>query len=84
MRIDLGELDPEHVRVELYAESANVGEPIREEMNRAQPRNGADGTYTYTARVAAARPAGDYTPRIIANVDGLAVPLEAGRILWQR
>ena len=83
VRIDLGELDPEHVRVELYAESANGGEPIREEMNRAEPRNGADGTYTYTARVAAARPAGDYTPRVSPKVDA-AVPLEAGRILWQR
>ena len=58
-------------------------EPIREEMNRAERRNGADGTYTYTARVAAARPAGDYMPRVSPKVDA-AVPLEGGRILWQR
>ena len=38
---------------------------------------------TYTARVAAAPPAGDYTPRVSPKVDA-AVPLEAGRILWQR
>lgn len=41
-------------------------------------------TYTYTAPLAAARPAGECTPRVIARVDGAAVPLEAGRILWQR
>ena len=59
-------------------------EPIRQEMRRVQQRSGSGSTYAYTARAAAARPAGDYTPRIIANMDGLAVPLETGRILWQR
>ncbi|AMN48097.1 starch phosphorylase [Steroidobacter denitrificans] len=83
VRIDLGELDPEHVRVELYADGANGSEPIRWQMSRAERHTGADSTYTYTARVTATRPASDYTPRISPKLDA-AVPLEAGRILWQR
>ena len=37
-----------------------------------------------TAVVSAARPPSDYTARVIPHYDGVAVPLEAGHILWQR
>ena len=46
-------------------------------------RCAADG-YAYRAQVASARPATDYTARVIPRCDGVAVPLEAARILWQR
>jgi starch phosphorylase len=32
----------------------------------------------------ATRPATDYTARVIPNKDGVAIPLEAAQILWQR
>jgi starch phosphorylase len=84
VQVGLGELDPEHVRVELCADGVDGGEPFRQEMNRVERRSGSGGVDAYTARVAAARPATDYTPRIIVRTDGAAVPLEAGPILWQR
>jgi starch phosphorylase len=34
--------------------------------------------------VSADRPPGDYTARMIPHRDGVAVPLEDARILWQR
>jgi len=34
--------------------------------------------------VPAARPATDYTARLIPHGDGVAIPLEEARILWQR
>jgi starch phosphorylase len=34
--------------------------------------------------VRAARPATDYTVRLIPHRDGVAVPLEDAHILWQR
>lgn len=40
--------------------------------------------HAYIARVPADRPAADYTVRLIPRRDGIAVPLEADRILWQR
>ena len=42
------------------------------------------GSYVYRCAVTGQRPATDYTPRVIPRFDGVAVPLEASRILWQR
>jgi starch phosphorylase len=44
---------------------------------------GANG-YVYTAEVPAARPSADYTARVIPHCEGVAIPLEDARILWQR
>jgi starch phosphorylase len=77
-------LDPAAVRVELYADGVNGGRPVRQEMARVRRLEGADGGYLYGARVPAARPAADYTARVIASHEGVAVPLENASILWQR
>jgi starch phosphorylase len=79
----LGELDPNSVHVELYADSVSGGEPERQEMRRGQQITDPNG-YSFSAEVPATRPATDYTARVIPQYDGVAVPLEANRILWQR
>jgi starch phosphorylase len=38
----------------------------------------------YSAQAPSIRSAADYTARVIPDRDGVAVPLEAARILWQR
>jgi starch phosphorylase len=48
------------------------------------PAATSSGAYVYGCSVTGQRPATDYTPRVIPHFDGVAVPLEAGRILWQR
>ena len=83
LQVYFDELDPDAVRVELYAEAAGDGAPVRQEMKRVRPLVGANGC-AYRAGVAANRPATDYTPRLIARHDGVAVPLEEAHILWQR
>jgi len=45
---------------------------------------GEAGGQVYRATVSSARPATDYTALIMPHGDGLAVPLEAGWILWQK
>jgi glycogen phosphorylase len=80
----LGDLDPNAVRVELYADGINGDGPVRQEMKRVRQLVGATGGYTYRARVEATRPATDFTARVIPCCAGAAVPLEAARILWQR
>jgi starch phosphorylase len=77
----LGDLDPEAVRVEFYADGVA---PVRQEMNRVRRAAGASGPYVYTAAVSAARPAADYTARVTPHCEGIAIPLEETRILWQR
>src|ERR1700722_11769979 len=84
VQIYLNDLDPKAVQVELYADGANGSSPVRQEMKSVRPLAGASGGYVYSATVSAARPAGDYTARVIPHFDGIAVPLEAAHILWQR
>jgi starch phosphorylase len=86
--IFLNNLDPNAVRVELYADGINGGDSVRIEMKCVpQPPNAsgnASGHCSYHATVPTKRPASDYTPRVVPYRSGAAVPLESPRILWQR
>ncbi|MBN1653298.1 MAG: alpha-glucan family phosphorylase [Deltaproteobacteria bacterium] len=84
VQVHLADLDPNAVRVELYANGVMGGVPLRQELTRVRQLASAPGVYVFTASVSAARPAADYTARVIPNRDGVAVPLEAAHILWQR
>jgi starch phosphorylase len=77
------DLDPTAVQVELYADGS-MGDAVQQEMKRVRPLAGASGGHVYSAAVSASRPTGDYTARVIPRRDGVAVPLEDARILWQR
>ncbi|MBU1397022.1 MAG: alpha-glucan family phosphorylase, partial [Gammaproteobacteria bacterium] len=84
VQVYLDELDPESVRVELYANGVDGAAAERVEMQRVRQLVGAANGYAYRAEVPAARPATDYTARLIPRHDGAAVPLEESHILWQR
>ena len=84
VQVYLNDLDPKAVSVELYADGVNGGAPVRQEMKRVRRLPGASGSYVYSAAVSAVRPPSDYTARVIPHCDGVAVPLEADLILWQR
>ena len=58
--------------------------PVRQEMKRVRQLAGTLGGYVYNAAVSAARPPSDYTARVIPHCDGVAIPLEDARILWQK
>jgi starch phosphorylase len=86
VQVYLNGLDPKAVRVELYADAVRGGDPVRQEMNpdSSGQQAVASGGCVYRAAVSAARPAADYTARVIPRCDGVAIPLEDARILWQR
>jgi starch phosphorylase len=84
VQVYLNDLDPNAARVELYADGVNGDTPVRQEMKRVGQLAGASGGYVYSAAVSAVRPPADYTARVIPHCDGVAIPLEDGRILWQR
>jgi starch phosphorylase len=84
VEVYLGRLDPEAVRVELYAEATNGGEPERHAMARGRTLDGTGSGYEYDVSIPAARATGDYTPRLLAYHPAAVVPLEAREILWQR
>ena len=84
VQVFLDDLNPAAVQVELYADGLGEDAPTRQTMTRATPPIDATNSSAYRAQVPAARPATDYTARLIPHLEGAAVPLEAAQILWQR
>ncbi len=85
VEIYLGGLDPQAVRVELFANPIGDAEgPSRQPMARGRNLEARGNAYLYTARIPTSRSAGDYTPRLVPYHQDAAVPLEASEILWQR
>jgi glycogen phosphorylase len=78
----LGDINPDSVRVELYAEAQKDAAAITQPMDRGEHVVSGEGGFTYTAVVPTARPAADYTPRLVPQHVGALVPLEAPFILW--
>ncbi len=83
-QVYLKDLPPEAVRVEVFGDAPDPGAPFRCELSRGEPLVGSTRGFIYTGRVPATRAADDYTVRVIAQLDGAVVPLEANQILWQR
>ena len=79
-----GVLHPAAVRVELFAEGINGGDPFRQPMERGARLCDCAHNYVYSARTPATRNAGDFTPRVLPYHPDALVPLEARQILWQK
>ena len=84
VHVYLNGLDPDAVRVEMYADALPGGEPVRLPMERAYPLVAAEAGYAYQVQVPSDRPAKDYTVRLVPYHEQASVPLEAPHILWQR
>ena len=82
VQVFLNDINPEAVRVELYAEGQKDAAPMVVPMNRGEDLVGATNGFTYTAVVPSNRPAADYTPRLVPQHLEALVPLEAPFILW--
>jgi starch phosphorylase len=80
----LDALDPEAIRVQIYAEPQSGGEAEIHSMTRGESLTGTINGYLYTVQVPAKRPSSHYTPRIIPFRARVSVPLEAQQILWYR
>ncbi|MFA5971383.1 MAG: alpha-glucan family phosphorylase [Lentimicrobiaceae bacterium] len=79
----LNDLDPDTVHVELFADGLNGEGPEVRVMTCLTKTKSFTNAYTYSASVAASRPASDYTARLIPYLSDVSVPLEISRILWQ-
>jgi starch phosphorylase len=82
VQLHVGEISPNAIRIELYAEPGNSQEPEIHTMERHEGSTGDLNNYLYSAHLRAHRPVSDYTPRVIPNFAGALVPLEARQILW--
>jgi starch phosphorylase len=83
VQVCLHGLDPKTVKVELYAEGIQGSSSVRQEMTLLHPLADEAGSYIYSATMPASRAPTDYTARVMPRHDGVAIPLEDPRILWQ-
>ena len=84
VHVCLNGLDPNEVRVELYADGGMGSFPVRQDMVCDPHLTAESDGRVYSASVSAARSASDYTVRAIPYSEGVAIPLEDPRIHWQR
>ncbi len=83
VEVSLAGIDPSFVRVELFAAARDGSPPVCQAMLRKAFRPGTAFAYTYSTVIPAARPATDFTPRIVPY-HPKALPLEIDRMLWQK
>lgn len=84
VEVYLGEISPEHVRVELYADAKGAvpGEAII--LHRDSPIPGAINGFFYSGVVSGPRPISEYTVRVVAHHDAAFLPTELPLIAWQQ
>jgi starch phosphorylase len=82
VQVYLNGVDAGAIEVQLYADARDGMGTVVQPMSIIRELEGSGRVYA--AKVPAARPAGDYTPRIVPHKEGASVPLEAPQILWQR
>jgi starch phosphorylase len=80
----LGEVLPEDVRIEVYAEPEDGAKAAScTPMQRDGELIGAANGFTFAATVPNHRPLRDYSIRVVPRNPNAAVPLEAQQILWK-
>jgi starch phosphorylase len=81
--VDLGSLDWDSVRVELYADPTATEASTRLPMKRAVAGD-TGGDLTHEAAIVTTRPSSHFTPRVVPFHPHARVPCEATQICWQR
>ena len=84
VQVSPGTLNRDYLTVELYADSIHGEQPAIEAMDAVEPCADSPDAFIYSAQVSAARPASDYTVRIVPHHLNASVPLEAEQIVWRR
>ena len=79
--VNFGRLNPYSIKVELYGDPREDGEPWRIPM--IQGKRTANG-YVYGAEGPKSLPDGHFTPRIVPAYPAVNIPLEEQHILWQK
>ena len=84
IQVYLGEILPDQIRVELYAEGIDDEKSLLIECSCKEKITGAIHGYTYVTNIETTRPGIDFIARIIPKHTEAQVPAEASLISWQR
>jgi len=84
IQVYLGEILPDQIQVELYAECLEGENPQVIECDCKEKITGAIHGYSYLSNFKTTRPATDFSTRIIPRHTEARIPAEADLIVWQR
>jgi starch phosphorylase len=80
----LGEISPDAVQVQLFADINGERQAEVIILHQEQPIPGALNGYVYAGEVPAIRDANDYTVRAVPYRPGVQIPAELPLVAWQR
>ena len=80
----LGEIAPEDVHVELYANPEHANAAFVQQMMPVEPIAGLVNAFIYRTTVETVRPAWNFTPRVVPFHPDARLPIELPLIAWQR
>jgi starch phosphorylase len=78
----LGEIPPDAVRVELYAEPQGTEQPLIQQMVQAESAADGADAFVYRATISTVRPSWHFTPRVVPFHPEARVPIELPLIAW--
>ena len=84
IQVYFGEMPPDFVSVQLYADPLDGSEPEIYPMAKGAELPGSIGGFLYTVEIETERPVEHYTPRIVPFNPDAKVPLENHLILWYK
>jgi glycogen phosphorylase len=82
VQVYLGEVSPDFVQVQVYADPVEMDTSVCEIMQRHTSIPGTVNGYLYIGSVSTTRPNTDFTPRIVASHPDALTPTENNLILW--
>ncbi len=82
VQVYLGEIMPDFVQVQIYADPVDMGTSVCENMQCHASIPGAVNGYVYVGRVTNSLPYLDFTPRVVAYHPDACTPVENNLILW--
>lgn len=83
VEVDLGDISPNDVQVQLFADSLDDGE-VLVVMERGHRLPGTQNEYVYRCTIASSRPSEHFTPRVVPYHEDALIPAELPLVLWQR
>jgi starch phosphorylase len=81
--VHFGGINREAVRVELYADQPAGAEPFVQQLAPAESIPNVPNAFIYRATIATARPARDFTARVVPWHPEARIPIEIPLIAWQ-
>jgi starch phosphorylase len=84
VQVHLGNIEPDDVEIELYADPLDSRSLFRAPMALHHAVANSSGDYEYSGAAPGDRPANHYTPRAIPRRSGISIPLETALIAWQK